>query len=43
VNGTHNLLVSTDDVNLLDKKLNIKNILIQTSKQAGLEVRADKG
>jgi hypothetical protein len=45
VNGTHQLLVYSDDVNILDGSVHIikKNAdLIVASKEIGLEVNADK-
>jgi hypothetical protein len=46
LNGTHQLLVSADDVNLLGDNIDTtkKNTptLIHTSKEVGLEVNTDK-
>jgi hypothetical protein len=47
LNGTHQLLVYADDLNLLGdnigtKKKNTKKTLIDTSKEVGLEVNKEK-
>jgi hypothetical protein len=46
LNGTHQLLVCVDDVNLLDDKINTMKKNTQTSidasKEVGLEVNAEK-
>jgi hypothetical protein len=46
VNGTHQLLVFADDVNLLGENINITNknreTLLHATKEIGLEVNAEK-
>jgi hypothetical protein len=42
LNGTHQLLVSANDVNLLDKNMNITEALLDASKEVGQEVNTEK-
>jgi len=42
MNGTHQLLVYVDDVNILGRSVQKLDALVVTSKEIGLEVNANK-